>query len=56
MDFVKKFSFARTHKTLRVTLVMEAGISDHVWSLEEIIGLLDKSFCLTRDLLNAALL
>jgi len=25
---------------IRVTLAMEAGISDHVWSLEEIVGLL----------------
>ena len=24
------------HKTLRVTPAMEAGVSDHVWSLEEI--------------------
>jgi glycosyltransferase A (GT-A) superfamily protein (DUF2064 family) len=29
----------RIHKTLRVTPAMEAGISDHVWSLEEIAGL-----------------
>ena len=30
---------ARRHKTLRVTPAMEAGISNHVWSLEEIAGL-----------------
>ncbi|MGH8444997.1 MAG: IS1 family transposase, partial [Solimonas sp.] len=24
------------HKTLRVTPAMQAGIADHVWSLEEI--------------------
>src|SRR5579871_543305 len=35
------YNFARVHKTLRVTPAMEAGISDHVWSIEEIIGLLD---------------
>jgi hypothetical protein len=29
------------HKTLRVTPTMEAGIADHVWSLAEIVGLLD---------------
>jgi hypothetical protein len=34
------YNFARTHKTLRVTPAMEAGISDHVWSLEEIVRLL----------------
>lgn len=26
---------------LRVTPAMEAGIADHVWDLEELIGLLD---------------
>lgn len=30
------YNFARIHRTLRVTPAMEAGISDHVWSLEEI--------------------
>jgi hypothetical protein len=35
-------NFARIHKTLRVTPAMEAGVSDHVWSLEEIVGLLDR--------------
>jgi hypothetical protein len=28
------------HQTLRVTPAMEAGVSDHVWSIEEIVGLL----------------
>ena len=35
------YNFARIHKTLRVTAAMEAGIAKHVWSLEEIVGLLD---------------
>jgi len=34
------YNFARVHQTLRVTPAMEAGITDHVWSLEEIVGLL----------------
>jgi IS1 family transposase len=34
------YNFARVHMTLRVTPAMEAGIADHVWSLEEIVGLL----------------
>lgn len=33
------YNFGRIHRTLRVTPAMEAGISDHVWSLEEIAGL-----------------
>lgn len=33
------YNFARIHKTLRVTPAMEAGIADHVWSIEEIVRL-----------------
>ena len=33
------YNFGRVHKTLRVTPAMEAGVSDHVWSLEEIAAL-----------------
>src|SRR3954471_11232415 len=35
------YNFARIHQTLRVTPAMEAGITNHVWTLEEIVGLLD---------------
>ncbi len=35
------YNFVRVHQTLRVTPAMEARISDHVWSLEEIIDLLN---------------
>jgi len=37
------YNFCRIHQSLRVTPAMEAGIADHVWSLEEIIDLLDAS-------------
>jgi hypothetical protein len=30
------YNFARIHKTLRITPAMAAGLSGHVWSLEEI--------------------
>lgn len=33
------YNFGRIHKTLRVSPAMEAGVSDHVWSLEEIAAL-----------------
>jgi hypothetical protein len=33
------YNFGRVHKTLRVTPAMEAGLVDHVWSLEEIAEL-----------------
>ena len=32
------YNFCRIHKTLRVTPAMEAGIADHVWTIEEMIG------------------
>lgn len=35
------YNFARIHKTLWITPAMEAGIADHVWTLEEIIALID---------------
>jgi IS1 family transposase len=34
------YNYCRIHQTLRVTPAMEAGISNHVWSIEEIIALL----------------
>ncbi|HXB54926.1 MAG TPA: IS1 family transposase [Vicinamibacteria bacterium] len=36
------YNFGRVHSTLRVTPAMEAGVSDHVWSLAEIVALLDR--------------
>jgi IS1 family transposase len=35
------YNFARIHKTLRVTPAMAAGLTGHVWSLEELAGLLE---------------
>jgi hypothetical protein len=35
------YNFARVHKTLRVTPAMQTGLSDHVWSIEEIVELID---------------
>jgi len=34
------YNFCRVHQTLRVTPAMEAGLSDHVWSLEELVALI----------------
>jgi IS1 family transposase len=33
------YNYCRVHSSLRVTPAMEAGIADHVWSLEELVGL-----------------
>ena len=35
------YNFCRIHKSLRVTPAMESGVSDHVWTVEEIAALLD---------------
>jgi len=32
------YNFCRTHKTLRITPAMEAGIADHVWDLKELLA------------------
>ena len=34
------YNFGRVHQTLRVTPAMVAGIADHVWSIDDIVGLL----------------
>jgi IS1 family transposase len=34
------YNFCRVHQTLRVTPAMEAGLVDHVWTLEELVSLL----------------
>jgi hypothetical protein len=35
------YNFARIHQAPRVTPAMEAGVTDHIWSVEEMAGLLD---------------
>jgi hypothetical protein len=37
------YNFGRSHQTLGVTPAMEAGVSDHVWSVEEIAALADRN-------------
>jgi hypothetical protein len=37
------YNFARIHQTLRVTPAMEAGIADHVWTMAEIVALIDEN-------------
>ena len=38
--FHMHYNFARVHQTLRVTPAMEAGLSSHVWSIQEIVSLI----------------
>lgn len=35
------YNFCRVHRSLRVTPAMEAGVTDHVWEVEEILNLLN---------------
>lgn len=42
------YNFCRVHQTLRVTPAMEAGIANHVWSLEEMCTLLPESPSATK--------
>ncbi len=37
---VMHYNFCRIHQSLRVTPAMEAGIADHIWSIEEVLALL----------------
>jgi hypothetical protein len=34
------YNFERVHQTLRVTPAMEAGVPNHVWSIQDIVALL----------------
>jgi IS1 family transposase len=36
------YNFCRIHKSLRVTPAMEANVTDHVWSIEEMLSILDR--------------
>ena len=35
------YKFARTHKSLRVTPKMAAGVTDKLWGVEDIVALLE---------------
>jgi IS1 family transposase len=34
------YNFCRVHQTLRVTPAMEAGLTDHVWTIKELVSLM----------------
>ncbi|MGA7751969.1 MAG: hypothetical protein WCB05_04035 [Candidatus Sulfotelmatobacter sp.] len=35
------YNFGRVHQTLRVTPATEVGLTGRIWSLQELVGLLD---------------
>jgi IS1 family transposase len=53
------YNYCRIHQSLRITPAMQAGISDHVWDVEELIALVPKPTvrpCLIdREILRRAL-
>jgi hypothetical protein len=34
------YNFCRVHQTLKTTPAMKAGLTDHVWTVDELVGLL----------------
>ena len=40
--FFMYYNFGRRHQTLGTTPAVEAGNADHIWSIEEIVVLLDR--------------
>jgi hypothetical protein len=36
------YNFVRIHQTLRVTPAMEAGVTDRLWSLADMVGIADE--------------
>jgi IS1 family transposase len=53
------YNFCKVHKTLKVTPAMEAGLTDHVWSLKELCDLLPEpkaaKSTIEREMLLSAL-
>jgi IS1 family transposase len=53
------YNYCRVHSSLRVTPAMEAGLSNHVWSIDEIVALLPKpvvrTSCRDNELIRKAL-
>jgi hypothetical protein len=46
--FLLYYNFCRVHSTLRVTPAMEAGLTDRVWTIEELCGLLPETASATK--------
>jgi len=44
------YNFGKVHQTLRVTPAMEAGVSDHVWNIEELVCLIDAHTVLSGEM------
>jgi hypothetical protein len=40
--YMMYYNYGRKHTTLKTSPAVAAGLTDHVWSIEEIIGLLEQ--------------
>jgi len=49
------YNFVRIHQTLRVTPAMEAGVTDRLWSLEDVVEIVDEWEAAQTEKSNAAL-
>ena len=41
-DSYTHYNFVRVHRTLCCTPVMAAGVTDRLWSLEDMVGIVDE--------------
>jgi IS1 family transposase len=48
------YNFVRIHQTLRVTPAMEAGVTDRLWSLEDMVAVVDDWEANDRQMASAA--
>lgn len=46
------YNFARVHQTLRVTPAMEAGLASRVWTLADLVGLLEAQEVAARNVIS----
>jgi IS1 family transposase len=46
------YNFVRIHKTLRMTPAMASGISDRLWSMEDVVALIDRREALRSGMLK----
>ncbi len=37
---IMHYNFVRIHQTLRISPAMAAGVTDHLWGISELVGLL----------------
>ena len=44
------YNFFRLHQTLRITPAMEAGLTDHVWTVEKLAALIPEETAKKPDL------